>query len=253
VLIFFDCEFTELGIDPKLISIGLVSENGTRELYAELCDTYQPSDCSDFVREAVLPHLEGGDARMTMRELSVRLVDWLIAFGEPVQLATDSLSWDWPWIGELYAEAGEGTDWPAHMTTHGKAEVFRPANVDGRPYVLTQSPSFNLAIEAAFASGLRRHHALDDAKANRLGWQALGEGNKAMQEALLIAQVRLFNPRGYSRPRWFRQFKLYRALRFSLDNHCPRANLIPMCDISNMQADKITTAQLAIDCQVKHG
>ena len=173
MLIFFDCEFTELGIDPKLISIGFVSEDGTRELYAELCDTYQPSDCSDFVREAVLPHLEGGDARMTMRELSVRLVDWLIAFGEPVQLATDSLSWDWPWIGELYAEAGEGTDWPAHMTTHGKAEVFRPANVDGRPYVLTQSPSFNLAVEAAFASGLRRHHALDDAKANRLGWQAL--------------------------------------------------------------------------------
>lgn len=75
----------------------------------------------------------------------------------------------------------EGTDWPAHMTTHGKSEVFRPPNVDGRPYVLPQSPSFNLAVEEAFASGLRRHHALDDAKANRLGWLALGEGSKAIQ------------------------------------------------------------------------
>lgn len=184
MLIFFDCEFTELGIDPKLISIGFVSEDGTRELYAELSDTYQLSDCSDFVREAVLPHLQGGDARMTMRELAVRLVDWLIAFGEPVQFATDSMSWDWPWIGELYAEAAayllEATPaWPAikDLPSRGEA-VLRPANVDGRPFVLTQSPSFNLAVEEAFASGLRRHHALDDAKANRLGWLALAKQNR---------------------------------------------------------------------------
>ena len=31
---------------------------------------------------------------------------------------------------------------------------------------------FNLAIKWAFAGGLRRHHTLDDAKANRLGWFA---------------------------------------------------------------------------------
>ena len=184
MLIFFDCEFTELGIDPKLISIGFVSEDGTRELYAELCNTYQPSDCSDFVREVVLPHLEGGAARMAMRELSVCLVDWLIAFGEPVQLATDSLSWDWPWIGELFAEAGEGTNWPAHMTTHSKSEVFRPANVAAKPLILSQSPQFNLAIEAAFASGLRRHHALDDAKSNRLGWLAVMHANEDALAAL---------------------------------------------------------------------
>ncbi|MDP1872049.1 MAG: hypothetical protein Q8K61_10550 [Gallionella sp.] len=60
MLIFFDTEFTELGIDPKLISIGLISEDGTREFYAELSDTYQPTDCSAFVHEAVLPHLQGG-------------------------------------------------------------------------------------------------------------------------------------------------------------------------------------------------
>jgi hypothetical protein len=39
MLIFFDTEFTELGIDPKLISIGLISEDGTHEFYAELSDT----------------------------------------------------------------------------------------------------------------------------------------------------------------------------------------------------------------------
>lgn len=66
MLIFFDCEFTERGIDPKLISIGLISEDGAREFYAELSDNYQLSDCSAFVHEAALPHLQGGDALMSM-------------------------------------------------------------------------------------------------------------------------------------------------------------------------------------------
>lgn len=163
MIIFFDTEFTELGIDPKLISIGLVSEDGIREFYAELSDTYQLADCSDFVREAVLPHLQGGECRMTMKECAKRLIDWLVSFGysEQLQLATDSISWDWPWIGELFAEAGEGTPWP---------------NVASKPLILSfdadTGERFNTALENAFSKGLRRHHALDDAKANRLGWLA---------------------------------------------------------------------------------
>lgn len=178
LLIFFDCEFTELSIDSRLISIGLVSENGNREFYAELSETYQSPDCSGFVREAVLPQLQGGDALMTMRELSLRLVDWLIAFGEPVQLATDSLQWDWPWIEKIFAEAGaylldQTPAWQdIKNSPHSLAAIARPANVDGRPYILQQSEAFNLSIEQAFESGLlRRHHALDDAKANRIAWQ----------------------------------------------------------------------------------
>ena len=153
MLICFDSEFTELGIDPRLISIGFVSADGTRTFYAELSDTYQPSDCSDFVREAVAQHLQGGEARMTLNECAQRLVQWLKAFGEPVQLATDSLTWDWPWIEELFTEAGTG--WPE--------------NVASRPLILSQTPEFNLAVEQAFAAGLRRHHSLDDARANRIG------------------------------------------------------------------------------------
>jgi len=187
MLIFFDTEFTELGVDPKLISIGLISEGGTREFYAELSDTYQPKDCSAFVQEAVLPHLQGGDALVTFNECATRLLRWLIAFNEPVQLATDSLSWDWPWIGELFAEAGNGTNWPQHMDTHGKSEVFRPPNVDGKPFISSQSPQFNQAVEFAFRDHvprLRRHHALDDAKANRLAWLAVREAktNKELIE-----------------------------------------------------------------------
>lgn len=166
-LIYFDTEFTELGIDPRLISIGFVSEDGTRTFYAELSDTYGPSDCSDFVREAVLPHLEGGAARMDMHELTLRLGNWLESFSQPVQLATDSFSWDWPWIQEIFDLSGT---WPE--------------NVESRPLILSQSLAFNLAVENAYANGLRRHHALDDAKAHRLGRQAQEKDNEAVWEGV---------------------------------------------------------------------
>jgi hypothetical protein len=66
-----------LSIDARLISIGLVSEDGERTLYAKLSDTYAEKDCGDFARQEVLPLLEGGCARMPLRELAVRLGRWL--------------------------------------------------------------------------------------------------------------------------------------------------------------------------------
>ncbi|MQY52453.1 3'-5' exoribonuclease [Rhodocyclus gracilis] len=161
MLIFFDTEFTELGIDPKLISIGLISEDGERTFYAELSDTYRLADVGDFARQEVLPQLEGGSALMTMSDLALGLGSWLESFEQPVQLATDSLAWDWPWIQEIFSGA---RTWPE--------------NLDGRPLLLTTNclndyDRFVEAVEEAFRS-LRRHHSLDDAKANRLGWIAVG-------------------------------------------------------------------------------
>lgn len=156
IRIFFDTEFTELGIDPRLISIGLIDEAGERSFYAELSDTYDLKDVSDFARLAVLPLLEGGAARMTMHELGERLSAWLEAFDEPVKLATDSTAWDWPWIQEIF---GELDAWPT--------------NLDGKPFLLSGG-GFSLAVEKAIAAnGLRRHHALDDAVANRLALLAV--------------------------------------------------------------------------------
>jgi len=156
MLIFFDTEFTELGFDARLISIGLVSEDGQHEFYAELSSTYQIADCSDFVRGSVLLHLQGGNTRMPVHELTVKLGNWLEEFEESVQLATDSLHWDWPWIQKIFSNP--------HLW---------PINLAAKPLVLGQTPELELAIEAAFSGGLRRHHALDDAKANRIGWLAL--------------------------------------------------------------------------------
>lgn len=162
IRVFFDTEFSGLVTEPRLISMGLVAEDGERTFYAELSDTWNPSDCDDFVRKAVIPRLEGGTCRMGFAELGQRLTAWLEGFNAPVQLATDSQAWDWPWIQEIFHEIGA---WPA--------------NLDGQPLLLTMNylndyNAFMDAVENAFVSGLRRHHALDDAKANRLGWIAAG-------------------------------------------------------------------------------
>ena len=157
MLIFFDTEFTDLNIDPKLISIGLVSEDG-REFYAELSDTYVPKECGDFAREAVLPLLQGGNFRMDFNTLIRLLGNWIEGFEQPVQLATDSLSWDWPWIGKLFGTPGT---WPSNLDK--KLATSRDV-----------TPLFSaILVEKAFCSHvprLRRHHALDDAKANRFAW-----------------------------------------------------------------------------------
>jgi hypothetical protein len=159
MLIFLDTEFSDLCKDARLISIGIVSEEGG-EFYAELSDTYHPNDCGAFTQEAVLPLLQGGDALMDMNELALRLCEWIEGLGQPVMIATDSLTWDWPWIQEIFYDK----KWPN--------------NLDGKPaslYELVDSPFFERAVEDAFANHqppLRRHHALDDARANKMVYEA---------------------------------------------------------------------------------
>jgi hypothetical protein len=160
VLIFFDTEFTDLGLDPRLISIGLISEDG-REFYAELYYVYEILTYSSFVQESVLPHLTGGDSRISMDTLTLRLGDWLESFEQPITLSTDSISWDWPLILKMFSLPGT---WPENV-------AGMPVNL----YDLIGSPFFERSVEQAFQNNvpqLRRHHALDDAKANRLAWLA---------------------------------------------------------------------------------
>lgn len=158
MILFLDTEFTDLGLDPKLMSIGLVDESGDKEFYAEVAHDVPKNGYTDFVREAVLPHMGPIDARVEWNHLVLSLGNWIESFEAPVTIATDSVSWDWTWIQELFYEPGT-----------------RPENLDGKPLALSfagPGRAFNTAVESAYRCGLRRHHALDDAKANRLGWHA---------------------------------------------------------------------------------
>ncbi|MHB8425799.1 MAG: hypothetical protein ACYDB9_11745 [Gammaproteobacteria bacterium] len=163
MLLFLDTEFTGLMADPDLISIALVSEGG-REFYAELTDTWEVDDCEPFVQEEVLSLLGGGDARMTWSQLTERLPAWIAGFREPVRIATDAVAADWEWIQKICYATGS---WPRNLSHQPLA---LPSGIE----------TFEKARERCYESGLRRHHALDDATVARSSWIAVRNGVQAI-------------------------------------------------------------------------
>lgn len=142
MLVFFDTEFTDFAEDAKLISIGLISEDG-QTYYAELTDTYEQEDCSEFVLEHILPKLDGGDAYITIRELPIYVHAFIQSFNEPVTLVTDSVPWDWYWIQFLFRDT-----WPHNLKR-------QPIDIGLLTDDTDQEPEEN------------QHHALKDAQAMR--------------------------------------------------------------------------------------
>lgn len=155
MLIFLDCEFTDF-IDCELIAIGMVSDDGLHEFYAERTD-FNDSWCNNFVREAVLPQLGRiPDLSFTRHELTKRLWEWFATLPRHVRLASDSqhdrdLLWD---------AFGEGL--PSNLDK----SVF-----DLRP--LIDTTVFGDAVcRYHEIRGQSWHHALYDARAHRAGWMA---------------------------------------------------------------------------------
>lgn len=155
--VFFDTEFTTLLEKPKLVSIGLISEDGSKQFYAELAGTYNSSDVSDFAKEHVIPLLDGSNL-LSIDELKTNLLKWFEEFDAEIVLATDSMKWDWPFIVEVFKD-----DWPRNLS--------RDCYLLNMNY-MKNADAFYDAVKIAYENGLRKHHAMDDAIANRLGWIA---------------------------------------------------------------------------------
>lgn len=163
--IFFDCEFTKLQLpnDPEpneLISIGCISEEGKR-FYAENATTLcRPEIFSDFVVEIVVPLLEGGEYEMPYSEIAKQLKTWIESFGDEVKMWSDAPYFDWQHVRHMFDNFG----WPANLKREPVALSFASS---------IQGTRFFNAVENLFMSNqsLRRHHALDDAIANRHGFK----------------------------------------------------------------------------------
>lgn len=161
MICFLDCEFTGLVPNPKLISIALVSESG-EELYIELTDGYDEADCSEFVRNIVLPQLDTLVHGRSTAEAKALLADYLSRAGEGsiIEIATDAPQWDWPLFVEL-----------------AKVDATLPANVQGEPLNLQGYFSALLMIEVADDDvGYAPHHALLDARLIAKYYRALIAG-----------------------------------------------------------------------------
>lgn len=172
MLLFLDTEFTDLGPEGELLSLGLISEDGLHEFYAERND-FKKSDCSGFVLEAVVPlfgQIPGADG--TINELNARLRAFIEGLPIVMSVACDYyLDWDF----FLHA-----------LTLDGELDLpltIQPVRLNLNTW--THASGFQDAAEAYFRPGKRRHHALHDARANRLGYLAAKEGALAKALGLL--------------------------------------------------------------------
>lgn len=161
--VFLDTEFTDLVAEPKLISVGLVHEDG-REFYGELAMRCWAAEASPFVRANVVPLLDlyrHGREGEERSNLAGRLAKWLKAFG-PVRIVSDAPEYDGGLLVDLFHETL--TPWPDNVG--GQVWQISALLGSGR-----QQAAFNEAQEDYFR-GRERHHALVDAQALRQAWKA---------------------------------------------------------------------------------
>ena len=160
--VFFDTEFStiERNGSPALISIGCVDQDG-REFYAELVDTWHPSNCSAFVISTVLPLLDGGECRTTEAELAVSLKAWIESLTTQVIMRSDNPQFDWPWVEHLFIFYGL---WPVNLRKKCGTIYF------DHEYQIHRYEAAMGQYWHEYAT--RQHHALVDAKCLLHAWKA---------------------------------------------------------------------------------
>jgi hypothetical protein len=149
--IFLDTEFTDLR-DPRLISLGLVTEAG-QEFYAELSDGWQTAMCSDFVINSVLTCLDRTAAcKMSRADSATRLVHWLSELGSEITVVSD-VAVDWLLMSDLLQQ----------QNTSGIAFHHQVLSWPGSAL----ARHCQLLLEDSLGGNVKRHHALIDARALR--------------------------------------------------------------------------------------
>ena len=151
MILFLDTEFTDFHA-PELISVGLVSECGRLEFYAERTD-FDQRRCNDFVQDKVLPKL-GQGPRFNSSELAASLRGWLDRVHALDAASTVLVLYDFDTDFDLLKVAlGELPAWLEGANISGDINHVGWARED-----LDESPS--------------SHHALHDALELRSDWIA---------------------------------------------------------------------------------
>jgi 3' exoribonuclease, RNase T-like len=179
VIVFLDTEFTGLVDDPQLLSVGIVVRSDARcEFYAEVTDAEPLRAASAFARQAVLPQFgKIAGAACSHTELGRRLSSFMTSLsrslkaGETIEVAFES-DRDWQFFERAINDSG-GTPWKS------VAGALRPVNV----YNMAGFAVGELAAEAYFEAQrqalLSRHHALCDARALRIAFDAANASTAA--------------------------------------------------------------------------
>ncbi len=172
MLAFLDTEFTDLVIRPRLLAVGLVTTCGDgREFYAEVTDQDRLQATGWYGRGAVLPQFgKIAHAACCYAELGARLSVFMddlaksLKNDEFIELAFGyHLDWE---LVDLAIQDAKSPSWALTRLR------VRPMNV----YEFTGFGPGRLATDAYFKAQAHapfsRHHALCDARALRLAYDA---------------------------------------------------------------------------------
>jgi 3' exoribonuclease, RNase T-like len=144
---WFDTEFIEDGKTIDLISIGIVGEDG-REFYAE-CAECDHSRASQWVKDNVIVHLEGGQKVWKRQDIA----EYLVAFvGDKPEFWAYYADYDWVALCQLFGTMMDlPKGWPMFCRDLKQLAEATPLPEQGKG----------------------EHHALADAKWTRDAWQYL--------------------------------------------------------------------------------
>lgn len=175
--VFFDTEFTRCGQNTSLISVGLVSECGSK-LYLELND-YDRSQVTPWLKNNILSLLEGNPVDSLQAKKTIE--NWFkeIAPDRMIQLVCPGKGMDIVLLFNLWAEIEEGSTLrstykkPPKQINHSRHldmdTIFMVNNID--PHV-----DRDLFAESNIKG--RRHHALYDALVLKACWEKIYGGIK---------------------------------------------------------------------------
>jgi hypothetical protein len=172
VVIFLDTEFTDLVIEPQLLSVGMVAASVTGgEFYAEVTDRRRIHAASWFALDAVLPQFgKVAHAACSYATLGARLcvfIDRLIASLHTDDRIEIAFSYDLDWELTERAMRDSGGSHIGDVTRR-----LNPQNV----YDAVGFGAGKRAAEAYFAAEIdapiSRHHSLCDARALRIAYEA---------------------------------------------------------------------------------
>jgi len=198
MLVFLDTEFTDFQ-QPELLSIGIVTESG-EELYIELdlqseLGKRRSASSNEFVSARVLNqwHRFSGATCKSDEEMGGRAADWLLELARRIGGGIDVIYYDKTDADLLELALKAAGVWPAsHPLLH---------------FAIVSYLRGNQVVEAAMAAswansgtldGLKRHHALADARALRAGFHAM---HSASEEAAVV-DANIANAAARKREQW---------------------------------------------------
>lgn len=169
VVVFYDCEFTDLTSNSELLSIGFVVSDLAAELYIEIADANLET-ASEFVRKEVLPLFGKFNPEiLTRSNAAKRIAGWLdeLRQGErcrQIVVVSDS-TWDWEHLDRLFGGVSGQTSWALRLNAVGRTvEQLVDLSLD--------MTGFSELIENYHREHNFRHHALVDARALKSAYRS---------------------------------------------------------------------------------